>query len=45
MCNVFDGNEIIILIELIKLNFKLNMFLIKELVRINFGLLGYNIYL
>lgn len=45
MCNVLDGNEIIIQIESIKLNFKLNMSLIKELVRINFGQLGPNIYL
>lgn len=47
MCNVLDGNEIIIQIESIKLNFKLNMSLIKELVRINFGPLGHtcNIYL
>lgn len=47
MCNVLDGNEIIIQIESIKLlvNFKLNMSLIKELVRINFGPLGPNIYL
>lgn len=45
MCNVLDGNEIIIQIESIELNFKLNMSLIKELVRINFGPLGPNIYL
>lgn len=45
MCNVLDGNAIIIQIESIKLNNKLNMSLIKELVRINFGPLGPNIYL
>lgn len=45
MCNVLDGNAIIIQIESIKLNNKLKMSLIKELVRINFGPLGPNIYL
>lgn len=45
MCNVLDGNAIIIQIESIKLNNKLNMSLIKELVRINCGPLGPNIYL
>lgn len=45
MCNVLDGNAIMIQIESIKLNNKLNMSLIKELVRINFGPLGPNIYL
>lgn len=45
MCNVLDGNAIIIQIESIKLNNKLNMSLIKELVRINFGQLGPNIYI
>lgn len=45
MCNVLDGNEIIIQIESIKLNFKLNMSLIKELVKINFGPLRPNIYM
>lgn len=41
MCNVLHGNEIIIQIESIKLN----MSLIKELVKINFGPLRPNIYL
>lgn len=45
MCNVLDGIAIIIQIESIKLNNKFNMSLIKELVRINFGPLGPNIYL
>lgn len=41
MCNVLHGNEIIIQIESIKLN----MSLIKELVKINFGPLRPNIYM